>query len=693
MLPVAAVLSDSKTALLTVTVEQQILGPSNPVAAPGFVSLGSRLRRRSSASSKAFDSRQSSPRSGGDSAELNVDARASTTSGNPVLRLVFRARSFFAEVPFLKTNVDFVIDKKRQADFDRYTYSNRVLSFGRLILYLYPILLFLDVLFFIVSRREKTDPVVAKVAWKKLIFNLIFQALTTPLVLVFLFSSLEFATANRRPIAALSALTFVGMFCLAEYTREMTIEFPLFLVTEIILPVTAKRRRFLLLSFFVAHIAVVMWRRKTLRDEKHCKRAIIEGGLIGAEKGGDGEIGDYELGEEGFDVQGFIRINDSEACQSIPSLIFSYVVFFVSLFVIRMITHSVEVKTFVVISGLHDSKVALAINMQQELTRQADFNKGQLKMIEELKKNINNASNNAKGGPSGGKGGPDKNDDRRLEVKLEHLEFRQRLGQGSFGTVWAAIYRDPDSGEGMKVAVKMLNPESATEDNIQRFGFEIGMHLGLTHEGIIKMIGAVMAPPKLCLVLKLAKHGTLTKVLLEGTAVAAHSEEHDEEEKEEEPPPLLSGPAPQPEDGEQQQPHTTRGLGKSWVNLHSSHGPNCNLRSMLSNIACGLSYCHGLGLSHRDVKSDNCLVYSDWTCVLSDFGEAKKLDTDNNTSVGTPYYVAPEVFRGDDRYDEKCDVYSFGVLLGCALYGGEVSDFFFWDKSKKLRLRRFAEDS
>ena len=30
--------------------------------------------------------------------------------------------------------------------------------------------------------------------------------------------------------------------------------------------------------------------------------------------------------------------------------------------------------------------------------------------------------------------------------------------------------------------------------------------------------------------------------------------------------------------------------------------------------------------------------------------------------VGTPYYLAPEVARGD-KYNEKCDVYSFGVLL------------------------------
>ena len=62
---------------------------------------------------------------------------------------------------------------------------------------------------------------------------------------------------------------------------------------------------------------------------------------------------------------------------------------------------------------------------------------------------------------------------------------------------------------------------------------------------------------------------------------------------------------------------------------------------------------------------------------------AKKLDS-NNTSVGTPYYVAPEVFRGDLEYGVKADVYSFGVLLGVCLYHGSVSDFFFWDRARKL---------
>jgi len=56
----------------------------------------------------------------------------------------------------------------------------------------------------------------------------------------------------------------------------------------------------------------------------------------------------------------------------------------------------------------------------------------------------------------------------------------------------------------------------------------------------------------------------------------------------------------------------------------------------------------------------------------------------NNTIIGTPWYIAPEVYNGDE-YNINCDVYSFGILLGVCLYGGSVSDFFWWDKPRKRR--------
>jgi len=59
------------------------------------------------------------------------------------------------------------------------------------------------------------------------------------------------------------------------------------------------------------------------------------------------------------------------------------------------------------------------------------------------------------------------------------------------------------------------------------------------------------------------------------------------------------------------------------------------------------------------------------TCKIIDFGAAKKFAIGTNERMseleGTLYYIAPEVFIG--RYNEKCDIWSLGVLLYVLLGG------------------------
>lgn len=54
---------------------------------------------------------------------------------------------------------------------------------------------------------------------------------------------------------------------------------------------------------------------------------------------------------------------------------------------------------------------------------------------------------------------------------------------------------------------------------------------------------------------------------------------------------------------------------------------------------------------------------------IVDFGTSSVFDTgqEMNQKLGTPYYIAPEVL--DRKYDEKCDVWSCGVILYILLCG------------------------
>lgn len=85
-------------------------------------------------------------------------------------------------------------------------------------------------------------------------------------------------------------------------------------------------------------------------------------------------------------------------------------------------------------------------------------------------------------------------------------------------------------------------------------------------------------------------------------------------------------------------------------------------------------YCHSKGVVHRDLKPENILISSELkdgklAVKVIDFGAALSLapNVSITETLGTPYYIAPEVLSGS--YNEKCDVWSIGVVLYILLSG------------------------
>ena len=89
---------------------------------------------------------------------------------------------------------------------------------------------------------------------------------------------------------------------------------------------------------------------------------------------------------------------------------------------------------------------------------------------------------------------------------------------------------------------------------------------------------------------------------------------------------------------------------------------------LTKSIATALAYAHKRGVIHRDIKPQNVLFRHDGTPVLSDFGIAKLVDTDDTQltvpgfTVGSPVYMSPEQIMGK-KLDSRADLYSLGIVL------------------------------
>lgn len=124
--------------------------------------------------------------------------------------------------------------------------------------------------------------------------------------------------------------------------------------------------------------------------------------------------------------------------------------------------------------------------------------------------------------------------------------------------------------------------------------------------------------------------------------------------------------------------------------ISKGHFTELQAKNVFLQIIKSLFYCHKHGICHRDLKPENFLFSSkedENNLKLIDFGLSKVYKSEDElmdqrkstntlsgmtefkgrrkvnmtTKAGTPYYIAPEVLTGN--YDEKCDVWSAGVIL------------------------------
>lgn len=96
-------------------------------------------------------------------------------------------------------------------------------------------------------------------------------------------------------------------------------------------------------------------------------------------------------------------------------------------------------------------------------------------------------------------------------------------------------------------------------------------------------------------------------------------------------------------------------------------------RGYFRQLVSAVSFCHSMGVCHRDIKLENVLIGKDGQSLeIADFGLSKFVDptTFQCSSVcGTPKYIAPEIILRKHYDGRKSDVWACGVVLFAMLNG------------------------
>ena len=224
----------------------------------------------------------------------------------------------------------------------------------------------------------------------------------------------------------------------------------------------------------------------------------------------------------------------------------------------------------------------------------------------------------------------------------DNYEILKRLGKGSFGNVYQVKQKTTGEYRACKKISKLI-----LEDEM-KYKKEIDILIKADHPNILKLYGIYETTRSVYLITEECKGGTLLNRILENI-----------EKKSE-----------------------------------FSEKQACEL---FLQIMSGIAYLHSNGICHRDIKLENILYLcprkaNNNTLKLVDFGfgnffkKGKKLET----KLGSAYYIAPEVLDGN--YNEKCDIWSAGVILFFLLcgrlpfYGNSEEQIYGYIKKMKYQI-------
>ncbi|XP_020568931.2 myosin-IIIb isoform X1 [Oryzias latipes] len=204
-------------------------------------------------------------------------------------------------------------------------------------------------------------------------------------------------------------------------------------------------------------------------------------------------------------------------------------------------------------------------------------------------------------------------------------EIVETIGKGTYGKV----YRVTSKKDGSQAAVKVLDPINHSHHSNRDVDEEIEAEYNIlrslsNHPNVVKFYGMFYKTDKLSggqlwLVLELCNGGSVTELIKSLLMRGQRLQE-----------PLIS--------------------------------------YILYSALLGLQHLHNNRIIHRDVKGNNILLTTNGGVKLVDFGVSAQLTSARlrrNTSVGTPFWMAPEVIaceqQYDYSYDARCDVWSLGI--------------------------------